>query len=73
MSAQNKPAPAPGSLQHAAYRIGITVPTLYKLIYAGKLRTYYVGRRRLVSDQAIEDCVQLLEAETAERGQVGAP
>jgi excisionase family DNA binding protein len=59
-------APRAGSLKHAARMIGVSMPTLYKLICAGKLRTYHIGRAHRVSDDAIRACVGMLERESAE-------
>jgi excisionase family DNA binding protein len=59
--------PKPGSLKHAAAKIGCSVPTLYDLIEAGKLRSYHIGRAHRVSEQAIADCIALLERENQER------
>jgi excisionase family DNA binding protein len=59
-------APKPGSLKHAAARIGCSVPMLYELIDAGKLRSYHIGRAHRVSDQAISDCIALLERESSQ-------
>lgn len=56
----------PGSLKHAAARIGCSLPTLYGLIAAGKLRSYRIGRAHRVSEQAILDCISLLERESAQ-------
>ena len=53
--------PKRGTLKHAAREIGVSLPTLYELIAAGKLRTYHVGRAHRVSDVAIADCISLLE------------
>jgi excisionase family DNA binding protein len=55
-----------GSLRAAAARIGVSLPTLYKLIDSGKLRSYHIGRAHRVSDDAIRDCVALLESESGE-------
>ena len=33
----------PGSLKYAAARIGVSLPILYALIKAGKLRSYHIG------------------------------
>jgi excisionase family DNA binding protein len=63
--------PKPGSLKHAAAKIGCSVPTLYDLIEAGKLRSYHIGRAHRVSEQAIADCIALLERENQERAVVG--
>jgi excisionase family DNA binding protein len=58
--------PRPGSLKHAASRIGVSLPSLYKLIAEGKLRTYHVGRAHRVSDAAIAACIEQLEKEGAQ-------
>jgi excisionase family DNA binding protein len=55
----------PGSLAYAAAKIGVSVPTLYNLIEAGKLRSYHIGRAHRVYEQAIIDCISLLERESA--------
>ncbi len=55
----------PGSLKHAADRIGVSLPTVYKLIAEGKLRTYHIGRAHRASDDAIRDCIKMLERESA--------
>jgi len=60
----------PGSLAYAAAKIGCSLPTLYQLIAAGKLRSYHIGRAHRVSEQAILDCISLLERENAQ-GWVG--
>jgi excisionase family DNA binding protein len=57
----------PGSLKYAANKIGCSLPTLYELISTGKLRSYHIGRAHRVSDQAISDCVVLLEREETEQ------
>jgi excisionase family DNA binding protein len=56
----------PGSLAYAAAKIGVSVPTLYDLIEAGKLRSYHIGRAHRVSEQAILDCISFLERESAQ-------
>jgi excisionase family DNA binding protein len=63
-----------GSLEHAAMKIGCSLPTLYDLIQGGKLRGYHIGRAHRVSEQAVADCIALLERESAEeRAQRRAP
>ena len=56
-----------GSLKYAAAKLGVSLPTGYHLIEAGKLRSYHICRAHRVSDQAIADCVSLLERESQER------
>lgn len=57
--------PRPGSLSYAATKIGCSLPSLYKLIDTGKLRTYHIGRAHRVSQDAIADCIALLESENS--------
>jgi excisionase family DNA binding protein len=57
----------PPSLRYAARTIGVSMPTLYRLISEGKLRSYHVGRAHRVSEDAVRDCVAALEQETATR------
>ena len=59
--------PKPSSLKYAAGKIGCSLPTLYELMAAGKLRSYHIGRAHRVSAQAISDCITLLEREEYER------
>jgi excisionase family DNA binding protein len=61
-------APKPGTLKHAAAIIGVSLPTLYELIRADKLRTYKVGRAHRVTDEAIAECITRLEAEKRAEG-----
>ena len=75
MTTKTKGPAKPCSLRNAAARIGCSLPTLYALIGAGRLRTYHVGRGHRVSEQAITDCIATLETETAarrDRGKTGA-
>jgi excisionase family DNA binding protein len=53
-------------------KIGCSLPTLYDLIQAGKLRSYHIGRAHRVSEQAVADCIALLERESAQE-RSGAP
>src|SRR5215469_2213719 len=55
----------PGSRAYAAAKIGCSLPTLYQLIATGKLRSYHIGRAHRISEQAILDCISLLESEDA--------
>jgi excisionase family DNA binding protein len=47
-----------------AYKVGRT--KAYEEISSGRLRTYRVGRKRLISTPAADEWQALLEAETAE-------
>jgi excisionase family DNA binding protein len=66
MNADTSKSVKPQSVEYACTAIGVSRATLYKLINRGVLRTYRVGRGRRVSDIAIRECVQALEAETAQ-------
>ena len=57
-------APRPGSLKSAAEQLGVSLPTLYKLIELKKLRTYHIGRAHRVSEEAVRDCIARLEEES---------
>lgn len=52
----------PGSIQHAAQRLMVCVPAVYKLIEEGKLRAFKIGRSTRITDQAIDECIAALEA-----------
>jgi excisionase family DNA binding protein len=65
MSIKKQSSARPGSLKYAAMRIGVSLPTLYKLIDEKKLRTYHIGRAHRVSDEAISDCIASLERDSA--------
>lgn len=60
-----KQNPRPPSLKYAARTIGVSLPTLYKLIAEGKLRTYHIGRAHRASEDAIKECIDTLERESA--------
>lgn len=63
----------PGSLAHAAGKIGCSLPTIYQLIADGKLRSYHIGRAHRVAEQAILDCISLLESESAQVARLSEP
>jgi excisionase family DNA binding protein len=56
----------PGSLKFAAAKLSCSLPKVYDLIEAGKLRSYHIGRAHRVSEQAVTDCIALLEHESAQ-------
>jgi len=68
----HRTAAKPGSLRYAASRIGVSLPTLYGLINAGKLRSYHIGRAHRVSEESIADCIGLLESESQARAPAAA-
>jgi excisionase family DNA binding protein len=51
------------TLRQVAERLGVALPTVYKLIRERKLRTFHVGTAHRVSDDALRDCIRHLEAE----------
>lgn len=63
MTTKAKPS-RPGTIRWAAERLNYCVPTTRGLIAAGKLRTYGTGHKTRITEQAIADCIALLERET---------
>jgi len=47
--------------------LGFSLPILYALIKAGKLRSYHIVRAYRVSEQSIADCIALPESENQDR------
>ena len=45
---------------------GISQVKFYELINSGRIRTFRIGRRRLVSQEAITEFIQRAEAEAVE-------
>jgi excisionase family DNA binding protein len=63
-----------GTIRWACDQLGYSHPIVRGLIRSGKLRTYGTGHSTRISDQAIADCIALLEQETAvARGQRSQP
>lgn len=52
-------------IEAAIARLGTSRGTLYKLIAAGEIRTYSVGKRRYVTEAALRDFVARREAASA--------
>ena len=52
------------SINQATSKLGICRATLYKFIQNGQLRTLKIGRRRLVSDKALDDFIRKLERDS---------
>ena len=46
------------SITDAAKALNVSRPTIYKLIQNGKLKTFTIGRRRLVTPEALSDFVK---------------
>ena len=63
MAIQKEPG-KPGSLKYAAAKLGVSLPMVYRLIEAGKLRSYHIGRAHRVSPESIADCIASLERES---------
>ncbi len=68
--------PAVGAVpRRAAYSVreacqllgGIGIPTLYEEINAGRLRTFKIQSRRLISEKAILDYIEAAEREASGR------
>lgn len=57
------PQPAAYTVDDAVHVLGLSRPTIYREISAGRLRTYHVGRRRYVSAEAIREYIAAREAE----------
>ena len=55
-------------MPYAAAKLGISLPSTYRLAREGRLRTYQIGRARRCTDEAISDCIRTLEAETRAKG-----
>ena len=69
MTATLLPYRAAHTIQEARQLLGgISQATVYKLIRHGELRTFRVGRRRFVSDNAIRDYIAAAEREAATDG-----
>ena len=49
------------SITNTAKALGVSRPTVYKLIRNGKLETFMIGSRRLTTPEAIRKCIQSCE------------
>lgn len=49
------------SITDAAKALSVSRPTIYKLIQTGKLNTFTIGRRRLVTPKAINKFIKARE------------
>ena len=49
------------TVQEAAERLRISRWSVYNLIRAKQLRTIKIGRRRLMTPAALDDCIEMLE------------
>lgn len=59
------------SMKDAAKRLGIGMDSLYRLIGYNKLRTIKIGRRRLVTPQAIQEYIDAQETTSKQGGNYG--
>ena len=59
-------------ISQAAKRLGISDRMLCELIARGDLRSFTIGRRRLISDNAIDDYIAHREALESERREKSA-
>lgn len=53
------------SVPEFARMIGVCVDTVYKEINAHKLKSFKIGKRRIISPEAAKEYVKQREAETA--------
>ena len=49
------------SITDAAKALSVSRPTIYKLIQTGKLNTFTIGRRRLVTPEALNKFIKARE------------
>ena len=49
------------SITDAAKALNVSRPTIYKLIQTGKLNTFTIGRRRLVTPEALNKFIKARE------------
>ena len=52
-------------MSDAGDALGVSTPGAYSLVEQGLLRSFVIGRRRLVSLEALAECVRQLEAQGA--------
>jgi excisionase family DNA binding protein len=70
LSNNRRSAPPYGTIAYAAHRLGLSRPTIYRLIDSGHLATYKIGRAHRTTDAAIDKCVERLMSEEASRREV---
>lgn len=64
MKKRKQPAVRQGyPVAEAAEQLGVSRAQAFKLIAEARLRSYRIGRRRLVSGEAIRDCILQAEAD----------
>jgi excisionase family DNA binding protein len=57
----------------AVNRTGISEPQLYRLIRAGRLRSFKLGKRRYIDGASLRELLAELTAETAAEARRGTP
>ena len=65
MSEKTTLPPLAHSPDHAAQRIGIPTRAIYTAIASGELRSFKIGKRRLITD---EECQRLVQRRQAQAG-----
>ena len=65
MESQHNNKPLAYTVDRALEIVPVSRTRLYAAIGTGELRTFKDGRRRLISAEALEDFVLLLESKTA--------
>lgn len=62
MDETQKLQPLAHSPDHAAQRLGVSTRSVYNLISTGELRSFKIGKRRLITDP---ECVSFIERKMA--------
>jgi excisionase family DNA binding protein len=67
-------SPPPGYLTMAQARVelGVSKPTLYRMVRAGRIATYRDQRNRRVRLMKVDDIARLMEPQPAEEGKAAA-
>jgi excisionase family DNA binding protein len=55
--------PLAHSPDHAAQRVGVSTRAIYTAIASGELRSFKIGKRRLITD---EECQRLIQRKMAQ-------
>lgn len=57
----------PRTIEEARARLRVSRPTLYQKIASGELKSFKIGRRRFVTDEAIDEFIERSAALAAGR------
>lgn len=57
----------PRTVEEARARLRVSRPTLYQKIASGELKSFKIGRRRFVTDEAIDEFIERSAALAAGR------